>query len=388
MVLSSPGSRYVLKADISRFYPTLYTHSIPWALHTKEVAKAKKKDSSLLGNLIDSATQATQHQQTLGIPVGPDTSDLIAEILGVALDQRMQEVFPDLKGFRYVDNFSLYFTERQQAEAALTALHAATSHFGLEINPNKTDILPMPEAMEPPWKVQLRSLQIRSEDAWEARDLISYFSAAHASAANYPHNQVLKFAVKQTMGTEITRERWPLYESFLLTSLVNEPALAPNLATLLRTYEEKGYIIDRNKLRDSLAEVARYHARLRQGFELAWALWMCKLFTIALPPDVFKEISAVEDSFVALIALDLSLSGLADGLDTSTWRKLMTAQNLYDENWLLAYEAFIKGWLPSLDGTNYVGADDFFETLRSNGVEFYDLSVSEPTSAAYWASVY
>src|SRR5260370_40427866 len=70
MVLSSPGSRYVLKADISRFYPTLYTHSIPWALHTKEVAKAKKKDSSLLGNLIDSATQATQHQQTLGIPVG------------------------------------------------------------------------------------------------------------------------------------------------------------------------------------------------------------------------------------------------------------------------------------------------------------------------------
>ncbi len=377
-----------MKADISRFYHTLYTHSIPWALHTKEVAKAKKKDTSLFGNLIDSAARATQDLQTLGIPVGPDTSDLIAEILGVALDVRMQDAFPNQKGFRYVDDYSLYFTERQEAEAALTALHAVSTHFGLEINPNKTDILAMPEAMEPSWKVQLRSLQIRNTEPWEARDLVSYFSAAYESAAKHPHNQVLKFAVKQTMGYEITPARWPLYEAFLLTSLVNEPALAPNLATLLRRYEEKGYVIDRNKLGDSLAEVARHHARLRQGFELAWALWMCKLFTIALPPEVFKEISAVEDSFVALLFLDLDVSGLADGLDTSAWKKFMTAQSLYDENWLLAYEALMKGWLPSLDGSDDVGSDEFFGTLRTNGVEFYDLAVSTPTSAAYWASVY
>jgi hypothetical protein len=35
-------SRYVLKADISRFYDTIYTHSIPWALHGKFNAKADK----------------------------------------------------------------------------------------------------------------------------------------------------------------------------------------------------------------------------------------------------------------------------------------------------------------------------------------------------------
>lgn len=85
-VLRSSAARYLLKADLSRFYHTLYTHSIPWAIHTKEVSKEKRRDRTLFGNLIDEAVRNTQDQQTMGIPVGPDSSDLISEILGVALD--------------------------------------------------------------------------------------------------------------------------------------------------------------------------------------------------------------------------------------------------------------------------------------------------------------
>ena len=32
------GARYLLRADISQFYPSIYTHTIPWALHTKKTA--------------------------------------------------------------------------------------------------------------------------------------------------------------------------------------------------------------------------------------------------------------------------------------------------------------------------------------------------------------
>ena len=31
----SVGARYLLKTDIARFYPSVYSHSIPWALHGK-----------------------------------------------------------------------------------------------------------------------------------------------------------------------------------------------------------------------------------------------------------------------------------------------------------------------------------------------------------------
>src|SRR5882762_4450584 len=123
-VLRSSASRYLLKADLSRFYHTLYTHSIPWALHTKATAKVRRNDRALVGNLLDEAVRQTQDLQTLGIPVGPDTSDLISELLGVALDLELLEANPELAtaGARFVDDYYLYFATRQSAEEALAEL--------------------------------------------------------------------------------------------------------------------------------------------------------------------------------------------------------------------------------------------------------------------------
>lgn len=44
---------YVLHTDISDCYGSIYTHSVPWALHTKTVAKANRDDNNLIGNTID-----------------------------------------------------------------------------------------------------------------------------------------------------------------------------------------------------------------------------------------------------------------------------------------------------------------------------------------------
>ena len=34
---SSVGARFMLKTDLATFYPSIYTHSIPWAIHGKQV---------------------------------------------------------------------------------------------------------------------------------------------------------------------------------------------------------------------------------------------------------------------------------------------------------------------------------------------------------------
>lgn len=44
-------SRVVVRTDISRFYGSIYTHSIPWALDSKAVAKKVRKGG--LGNELD-----------------------------------------------------------------------------------------------------------------------------------------------------------------------------------------------------------------------------------------------------------------------------------------------------------------------------------------------
>ena len=49
----------------------------------------------------------------------------------------------------------------------------------------------------------------------------------------------------------------------------------------------------------------------------------------------------------------------------------MSTPELYEEQWLLAYEANVKGWLPSQGGPDHVAADNNFGFLKNSAVEFY-----------------
>ncbi len=385
-VIRSSSSRFLLKADLSRFYHTLYTHSIPWAVHTKAVAKSRQFDKTLYGNLIDEAVRNTQDKQTLGIPVGPVTSDLISELVGTSLDIELSTRRPGLKGLRYVDDYYLYFATRSEAEAALADLHSVANHFAVEINPLKTKISELPEPIQPSWKSELRSYVIRAGN--ESDDLLAFFSRAFENASKYPGNNVLKYAVKHSAGFTIPNDDWPLYESLLIGSLVAEPSLAPTLTPILAGYKTKEYKFNLDKLGEALAEIASYHARFRQGFEIAWALWIGKLFGVTLPAGVWSEVALVDDSIVALLSLDLKANGLADALDPALWSQHMQAGHLYSENWLVAYEALKKGWLPSKDGSDYVKADDFFGSLSAYNVEFYNTGTRDPATDSSWLTEY
>lgn len=87
-ILGSYSCLYQLKTDISRYYSTIYTHVIPWLIHGKKQSKKNRK-LSLLGNLLDSSIRNTQSGQTNGIPIGPDTSFIIAELILCKIDEML-----------------------------------------------------------------------------------------------------------------------------------------------------------------------------------------------------------------------------------------------------------------------------------------------------------
>jgi hypothetical protein len=86
--LSARRETYVA-ADVRAFFHSIYTHAIAWAIHGKEVAK-QQRGTALYGNLIDLLCRNAQDGQTIGLPVGPDTSRLIAEIVAAAMDVQLQ----------------------------------------------------------------------------------------------------------------------------------------------------------------------------------------------------------------------------------------------------------------------------------------------------------
>ena len=78
---------YMFETDIADCYGSIYTHSIAWAIETKDTAKTNQSDKNLFGNKVDSTIQLLQYGQTNGIPQGSTLMDFIAEIVLGYIDQ-------------------------------------------------------------------------------------------------------------------------------------------------------------------------------------------------------------------------------------------------------------------------------------------------------------
>ncbi|MFD2881818.1 RNA-directed DNA polymerase [Paenibacillus rhizoplanae] len=103
----------------------------------KRSSKKINRKDALYGNLLDKRVRNSMDGQTLGIPVGPDTSLIIAEIIATSMDVKLRSRLGDIKGFRYMDDYYLYFSTKPEAEFALSTLHSIMKDFELELNPNK-----------------------------------------------------------------------------------------------------------------------------------------------------------------------------------------------------------------------------------------------------------
>lgn len=134
---------YVLHTDISDCYGSIYTHSVPWAVHTKQTAKTQRRDLSLIGNVIDKHLQDMAYGQTNGIPQGSVLMDFIAEIvLGYAdleLSDRIQQAnIQDYEIIRYRDDYRIFSNNPQTAEHITKLLTEILVELGMCLNAQKT----------------------------------------------------------------------------------------------------------------------------------------------------------------------------------------------------------------------------------------------------------
>lgn len=178
---------HVYHADITDCYASIYTHSIAWAMHTKAVAKSRKRDDKLIGNLIDSRLQDMQQGQTNGIPQGSVLVDLLAEmVLGFAdyeVSKRLQNLkIVDFQVLRYRDDYRIFVNGPQVGEEILKVLTEVLMELGLKLHGSKTTAaLPVIQnSIKPDKKKWMRSRQ------WH-RGLQKTLMLIHCHATEYPN---------------------------------------------------------------------------------------------------------------------------------------------------------------------------------------------------------
>ncbi len=148
---------HMVKTDIKNFYPSIYTHSIAWALHGKGYVRKPKNlhDYRLLGNRLDRLFQNANDGCTNGVPIGPVVSDVIAEIIASAVDRILSKSIRDnsidCQVVRFKDDYRILVKSEADGRAVIKHLQAALRAFNLELNDGKTAISVLPNGLFREW---------------------------------------------------------------------------------------------------------------------------------------------------------------------------------------------------------------------------------------------
>lgn len=196
------ASKYVVKADISTCFPSIYSHSLPWALAGKDVAKAACKDKSLWYNQIDSACSALKNGETHGLLIGPYTSNLLSEIILTTIDKKLYNM--GYRYFRNIDDDECFVDSYEVAQRFLCDLEESLREFDLPLNHSKSLISPLPVALADKWIHKLNSFFSVNKELITYKEVNAYLDLAIGLANTIGDSAVLKYAIKALAGRNMT----------------------------------------------------------------------------------------------------------------------------------------------------------------------------------------
>lgn len=137
--------KYVFDVDIADCYGSIYTHSISWALHGKDLMKQKRGNLDYLGNRIDVTIQKMRFRQTNGIPQGSTLMDFIAEIALGNIDVLLTQKLDDLRLsrdeysiIRFRDDYKIFTNNPEAGKVIVKELSSVLSALSMKLNTAKT----------------------------------------------------------------------------------------------------------------------------------------------------------------------------------------------------------------------------------------------------------
>jgi len=146
--------KYIIKTDIKNFYPSIYTHSIPWALHGKMfIRNGNRQNYNLVGNRLDKLFQNANDGCTNGIPIGPAVSDIISEIVLSGVDRNLSEhLTDDVVVVRFKDDYRILAKNESSGRSTIKSLQSALKEYRLELHDGKTEFYSLPNGLFRNWR--------------------------------------------------------------------------------------------------------------------------------------------------------------------------------------------------------------------------------------------
>ncbi|WP_374594954.1 RNA-directed DNA polymerase [Sphingosinicella sp.] len=370
--LSSRREEFV-SADIRAFFHSIYTHAIPWAIHGKAFAKLNR-GTQHFGNLIDLLCRNAQDGQTIGLPVGPDCSRLIAEVIASAIDAALRAkvgIGPQ-DSSRYIDDYTISSGANHTGNNLIAALRQAAAEYELELNNDKSAILPTSTRHDNGWKQEARSHIPRGISGDSEFQHFFYHVGRMCNA--HPDTNVEKYAFQNARAAFVRATSWSKIQSHLIAAYRRNASLVAFLVeiTLLRQVERND--VELPKLAEFLEHRLPVLARENRTGEIIWFLFLVARLNISISAKSVEPLTEIDNPMGALLTAWCVDRQLVRGaINFAKWNAALSGDGLRSGMWLYAYESVGLGINP-VPSTAFVEADPYFAFLHAKKVRFLSIA--------------
>ncbi len=363
-------AKYFVHADIANCYPSIYSHSVSWALVGKKEAKLNITDKTKWYNKLDEAVRAVQRNETVGIPIGPDTSSVISELILSQIDKKLT----NYNYFRFIDDYKCYCSSKEEVDSFIRDLSKVLEYFHLRLNPKKTEIIELPKPIEENWVRELKAFSNRFLDndilsIGDLNTLSEFMDLAIHISRNNPSESSLKYCAKilskkKFLGNDIytffimylSRMCFiqPYFIDIFDIVLENNPPTKKNLELIAREINS----IMKEHLVYSRSDVALWgvHLSIKYGLKI-------KSFE--------KYSQYLMDERDCLPTLLCYRYAKLNGLDTKKYFALvkdLVAERLEEDWWIYIYSLYRDSNRKAV--FRQIAYKDFYENMRKGKVEF------------------
>ncbi len=376
------GFQYRMKVDIANCYPSMYTHSVTWAICGKKEAKrllqmgnAKREleptsiqNAYSLGDRMDAFMRFQKNNETNGIVVGPFTSRIFSEIILSALDRLLRK-----KAFifrRYVDDYKFYFRSESEASESIKMIERILSEYNLNLNLAKTEIAQFPYE-------QVSSIKQSFDIAMEKDGIFGVLNAAalfHRSGEKGAY----KYALKYIRNHHLKADDFSLVFPLLINIMLLDPKYGKYVIQFMKKNKS---VINTEELQKIINRELKNSLTLQLQQESLLFIYMIHDLKLNVEARNILSIIQSENDLAIIIALDMWAHHKQRVIRTSTEARDINlavkelANSLsfekYEGNrWLLLYEAEAHSLFPKGVYTP-IAMPPFFTLLRQNGIDLY-----------------
>lgn len=356
-------SKFISKADISKCFPSIYSHAVPWALVGKLKAKSAKNHDKNWFNKLDARIRNVKYGETNGVLIGPHASNLISEIILTKVDREL--VKKNFQFVRNIDDYVCYAKSYEEAEKFQLELATELANYELTLNLKKSEIVPLPTATVKSWVNKLKHYPFidmyknpQGKESLKARELLGYLDfAIELMLQENSDSSVLNYALKVIANKHLGRNALDLF----IKRVHHLVLLYPYLIQILEEFVFDSHKVNKNIIKQIAHDIYVLGLDKRLYEPCSYAMyWAMKYdFSIDLKNIKQKAIKSEDCIFMLLSYLyhkkHEKKSFLKEYTDKATELKLID----FDRYWLYIYEV--------LPNTELI---DEYKGMKKKGISF------------------